>query len=131
MTQGEMFSDLALEQQYDNMIKELGMEQETKEPLNQNKMNTEKQLTAVEFLIEQLEGDDAKIAMVIGLKKYNSIIKEAIEMEKEQISEARLNGFMISGEGYNGEYPFEGKDKNIISTEIDNEQYYNETFKSE
>jgi len=29
MTQGEMFSDLAIEQQYDNMIKELGMEQET------------------------------------------------------------------------------------------------------
>jgi hypothetical protein len=31
MTQGEMFSDLALEQQYDNMIKALGMKQETLE----------------------------------------------------------------------------------------------------
>ena len=31
MTQGEMFSDLALEQQYDNMIKELSMKQETLE----------------------------------------------------------------------------------------------------
>lgn len=64
----------------------------------------EKQLTAVEFLIEQLEGDDAKIAMVIGLKKYNSIIKEAIEMEKQQIMDAYEIGFA---------------------------QYYNETFKSE
>ena len=31
MTQGEMFSDLALEQQYDNMIKVLKLEQETLE----------------------------------------------------------------------------------------------------
>jgi hypothetical protein len=31
MTQGEMFSDLALEQQYDNMIKALDMKQETPE----------------------------------------------------------------------------------------------------
>jgi hypothetical protein len=31
MTQGEMFSDLALEQQYDNMIKALDMKQETLE----------------------------------------------------------------------------------------------------
>jgi hypothetical protein len=31
MTQGEMFSDLALEQQYDNMIKALKLEQETLE----------------------------------------------------------------------------------------------------
>jgi hypothetical protein len=45
--------------------------------INQNKM------TAVEWLVEQLEGDDSKIARVIGLKKYNSIIKEAKEMERE------------------------------------------------
>ena len=31
MTQGEMFSDLALEQQYDNIIKALDMKQETLE----------------------------------------------------------------------------------------------------
>lgn len=36
MTQGENFSDLALEQQYDNMIKELGMEQETLEETAEN-----------------------------------------------------------------------------------------------
>ena len=42
-------------------------------------------MTALLRLIEQLEGEDSKIARVIGLKKYNSIIKEALQEEKEQI----------------------------------------------
>ena len=79
--------------------------------------------TAVEWLINELDLDNDSYHM----KRIN----QAKEMEKQQIIDARLNGFMISGEGYNGEYPYEGKDKNIISTEIDNDQYYNETFKSE
>ena len=41
-------------------------------------------MTAVEWLIEQLEWDDSKIARVIGLKKYNQVIKQAKEMEKQQ-----------------------------------------------
>ena len=41
--------------------------------------------TAVEWLVEQLEEDDSKIARVIGLKKYNSIIQQAKEMERQQI----------------------------------------------
>ena len=44
--------------------------------------------TAVEWLIDQLEGDDSKIARVIGLKKYNSLIQQAKEMEKQQIVKA-------------------------------------------
>ena len=44
----------------------------------------ENKMTAVEWLVEQLEGDDSKIARVIGLKKYNSLIKKAKEMEKQQ-----------------------------------------------
>jgi GTP-dependent phosphoenolpyruvate carboxykinase len=51
-----------------------------------------KNLTAVEWLIEQLEGDDSHIARVIGLKKYNKIIKEAKQMEKEQIEESWIEG---------------------------------------
>ena len=43
-----------------------------------------KQLTAVEWLIEQLELDDSKIARVIGLKKYNQVVSQAKEMEKQQ-----------------------------------------------
>ena len=40
--------------------------------------------TAVEWLIEQLECDDSKIARVIGLKKYNQVVSQAKEMEKQQ-----------------------------------------------
>lgn len=40
--------------------------------------------TAVEWLLEQLEGTDSKIARVIGLKKYNEIVRQAKAMEKEQ-----------------------------------------------
>ena len=43
-----------------------------------------KQQTAVEWLIEQLEWDDSKIARVIGLKKYNQVVSQAKEMEKQQ-----------------------------------------------
>lgn len=82
-------------------------------------------MTAVEWLLEN--------SHIIPKNELNKreIVKQAKEMEKQQIMDARLNGFMISGEGYNGEYPYEGKDKNIISKEIDNEQYYNKTFKKD
>jgi effector-binding domain-containing protein len=63
--------------------------------------------TAIEWLVEQLEGDDAMIARVIGLKKYNEIYKKAKEMEKQQIIDA-LHYFGIENA----------------------EQYYNETFKN-
>jgi len=55
-----------------------------------------------------------------------SIILEALKKEKEQILNARLNGFMISAEGWNGEYP-EMKYTEVIR-EIKNEEYYNETY---
>jgi hypothetical protein len=54
--------------------------------------------------------------------------KELLVKEKEQIIEARLDGFKISGEGWNGEYPFEGKSDKEINTRIDNEGYYNQTY---
>jgi hypothetical protein len=41
--------------------------------------------TAVEWLIEQIEGTDFKIARAIGLKKYNQIVQQAKAMEKEQM----------------------------------------------
>ena len=66
MTQGEMFSDLALEQQYDNMIKELGMKQ-----------------TAVQFFWD-------KIALKVSFEQVNEfmgIFEQAKEMEKQQAHE--------------------------------------------
>ena len=69
--------------------------------------------TAIEWLVEQLEGDDAMIARVIGLKKYNEIYKKAKEMEKQQIENAYWDG---------------GQD--VPLTEKRCEEYYNETFKN-
>ena len=53
---------------------------------------------------------------------------ELLEKEKEQILAARLDGFVISGEGWNGEYPFEGKTYKEISLKIHNEEYYKITY---
>ena len=97
-----------------------------------------KKQTAIDWLIEELVKMDRQLdgrrksedATVLKMNP-SKVLEKAKEMEKQQIMDARLNGFMISGEGYNGEYPYEGQDKNIISTEIDNEQYYNQTFNTE
>ena len=74
--------------------------------------------TAVEWLVEQYK-------KVGGISI--SMSKQAKEMEREQIIEARNNGFMASGEGWNGEYGIE--DINLLTQEIKSEQYYDETFK--
>jgi HEPN domain-containing protein len=72
-----------------------------------------KKVSAIEWLVEQLEGDDAIIARVIGLKKYNEIYKKAKEMEKQQIENAYWDG---------------GQD--VPLTEKRCEEYYNKTFKN-
>ena len=72
----------------------------------------EKKQSSIDYLIEQLEGENNRIAMVVGIKKYNSIVKEAKAMHKEEIETAWYDG--ISG----GEYG-------------SREQYYNEKFGGE
>jgi hypothetical protein len=62
--------------------------------------------TAVEWLVTQLEGEESLVARIVGLKEYNQIIKQAKQMEKEQITKA-----------YNSAIPFKF-----------GEQYYNETY---
>jgi hypothetical protein len=47
-------------------------------------------------------------------------------MEKEQINKAWENGFMSTGEGWNGEIPPE-----CHGQVLDTEQYYNETYKQQ
>jgi hypothetical protein len=74
------------------------------------------QQTAVEWLIEQFEGDDSKIARVIGLKEYNSITKQAKQIEKEQIVEAFYEGMKTN--------PFDpNRGRGTM--------YYNETYKKQ
>jgi len=78
------------------------------------------EITAMQELIE-----------LMGLDINLPILQKSLEKEKEQIMDARLDGFLISGEGWNGEYPFEGKSYEEISNRIENEEYYNQKYKND
>jgi hypothetical protein len=66
-------------------------------------------MTSIEWLIEELEGSFSIIARAVGVKKYNEIVKNAIEMHKQEIIEAYCSGNDLIGA----------------------EQYYQETFKKD
>jgi hypothetical protein len=90
-------------------------------PKEKPKQETIIKYTAIEWLVEQLEGDDAIIARVIGLKKYNEIYKKAKEMERQQIidfTDNYVDNCVIPNENM------------AIPTIMDVPQYYNETFKN-
>jgi hypothetical protein len=75
-----------------------------------------------------------KIDIIKDTKYYeelNDILQQALDLEKQQILDARLDGFKISAEGWNGEYPFEGVTDYYIMLDINNDKYYEKTFKSE
>lgn len=76
--------------------------------------------TAVEWLVEKIKSQGLLIGEIDNLVA----VKQAKEMEKEQIIKARNNGFLASGEGWNGEYGIKDLE------EIKSEQYYNETYES-
>jgi hypothetical protein len=93
--------------------------------------------TAMQELLQILESkilpcdDDNSYVYGMNVAHANLIynIKNGfLEKEKEQIIDARLDGFVISGEGWNGEYPFEGKTYEEISLKINNEEYYKITY---
>jgi len=71
--------------------------------------NSEYTIEVIKWCIQQLEN-------------------RCLELEKKQLIEARLDGFKLSGEGFNGEYPFEGCLDKKIHEAIDNEQYYTTKF---
>ena len=68
-------------------------------------------MTSIEKLIEELEGSYSIIARAVGIKKYNEIVRNAIQMHKQEI----IDAYHIN--------PQEAKWKNIGIN------YYNETFK--
>ena len=72
--------------------------------------------TAVEWLIEQLENSN-----VISKYAFPEIIEQAKSMEKEQIVEAHLKGYLEEIPNPSASHYY----KDMA------EQYYNETFKSE
>ena len=75
--------------------------------------------------IESKTYNQEQLYMLTALKVSAIML---LEKEKEQILDARLDGFVISGEGWNGEYPFEGKTYEEISLKINNEEYYKITY---
>ena len=81
--------------------------------------------TAVEWLVNEMREYDW---WYLPESMKEDIIDQAKAIERKQIIEARNNGFMASGEGWNGEYGIE--DINLLTQEIKSEQYYDETFKS-
>jgi hypothetical protein len=89
--------------------------------------------TAVEWFYENTQNYvrlSDTIPMVIKIEvpfeEYMNILKQAKQMEKEQIIDARANGFIISAEGWNGEFPCMKWSEVIRETKC--EEYYNETY---
>ena len=78
------------------------------------------QQTAVEWLANELPQPDWSDPF------WKLKLEQAKAMEKEQIIEARNNGFMISGEEFNGDY---AEDDSKLKNWVKSEEYYNETFK--
>jgi len=80
--------------------------------------------TAVNYLIKEF----SDILGPIETKPMQDLlimaaIKQAKEMEKEQISDAWENGFMSTGQGWNGEVTPE-----MHNETLDTEQYYEQTY---
>ena len=76
--------------------------------------------TAVEWLIEELRGAHVKGDFIFNGVITSELIEQAKEMEKEQIREAYISGAdHVMDVQYNP------------SSYFNDEQYYNETFKSE
>lgn len=79
----------------------------------------EKKQSSIDYLIEQLEGENNRIAMVVGVKKYNSIVKEAKAMHKEEITDAYCKA------GLDIAHNDSIKESGLA------QEYYNETFGGE
>lgn len=87
--------------------------------------------TAVEWLF--LKMNRIRLDYEIGnlndldfIENQKKAYKESKQMEKEQIIDARANGFIISAEGWNGEVPCMKWSEVITETKC--EDYYNETY---
>ena len=59
-----------------------------------------------------------------GIASAVTKAKRLLEKEKQCIIDARLDGFKISAEEFNGEYPYEGNSDKVINAAIESEQYY-------
>ena len=90
----------------------------------------ENKQTAVEWLISEtyhLGGtmifNNGQRVFYLAIEQYEELLKQAKQMEKEQINKAWENGFRSTGEGWNGEIPPECQGE-----VLDTNEYYNETY---
>jgi chromatin segregation and condensation protein Rec8/ScpA/Scc1 (kleisin family) len=86
--------------------------------------NNNKPMTAVDWLITQLEGEESLVARIVGLKEYNQIVKQAKQMEKEQrgYTEEQAYEFWKAGQEY-----WKTSGSSITFEELI-EQYYNKIY---
>jgi hypothetical protein len=78
--------------------------------------------TAVEWFNEQIKLNaefreifQGRVSFTIGLSKIDELLKQAKEMERQQIVKAHTNGW----------------NKGVENKLVTSQEYYNETFKSE
>ena len=88
-------------------------------------METKK--TAVDYLLKEIseilgEVSTHGLQNLLLIDAYN----KAKAIEKEQIIDARVNGFASSAEGWNGEVPCMKWSEMVRETKC--EEYYNETY---
>ena len=84
-------------------------------------MTNDKKQTAIEWLIEQVEGLNINDDTV-----WAEVQKEALEMEKQQRIEAHINCVRIGCEREDSEYKFTKEDEDIVRNDFEN--YYKETY---
>ena len=82
--------------------------------INQNKMKIETQLTAVEWLVDQMRQRKEQ-GLTLSFYDLEMFASYAKAMEKEQIVNAYERGW----------------DMGVLPNDCNSEQYYNTTFKSE
>jgi hypothetical protein len=93
------------------------------EQANKHKEEQEsKQMTSIEKLIEDLEGSFSIIARAVGVKKYNEIVKNAIQMHKQEIMRAFIDGEENVWDRKNEGHEFQYEN---------HEHYYTEKFKND
>jgi hypothetical protein len=88
------------------------------------KVKMENKQTAVQWLVKYLSERGYIQAPSFGHSIIDKAIKQAKQMEKQQISDAWENGFMSTAEGWNGEITPE-----MYNETLDTEKYYNEQYR--
>jgi hypothetical protein len=86
--------------------------------------------TAVEWLNSEVERLTTKAGIHLSWEMMDSIIRQAKEMEKEQMKDSYKQGFAYR-DTWNWELEVDWDEDSRQENNQEFEQYYNETYKSE